>query len=151
MIPQLIRELYDGKEWAACRELAIAYLRHEKSNEILMLLGGVYNEEKKFDKALECIEILNSNEPDILVNKARCLYYLNRAPEAERIIRSLPYKYRSSEAGIIDLGLYMNAQGKERETAELIAPLADTNIRAAFNYGWHLMACLLYTSPSPRD
>ena len=52
MIPQLIRELYDGKEWAACRELAIAYLRHEKSDEILMLLGGVYNEEKKFDKAL---------------------------------------------------------------------------------------------------
>ena len=140
MIPQLIRELYDSRELAACRELAIAYLRHEKSTEILMLLGGVYNEEKKFDKALECIEILNSNEPDILVNKARCLYYLNRAPEAERIIRSLPYKYRSSEAGIIDLGLYMNAQGKERETAELIAPLADTNIRAAFNYGWHLMA-----------
>ena len=29
IIPQLIRELYDGKEWAACRELAIAYLRHE--------------------------------------------------------------------------------------------------------------------------
>ena len=140
MIPQLIRELYDGKEWAACRELAIAYLRHEKSTEILMLLGGVYNEEKKFDKALECIEILNSNEPDILVNKARCLYYLNRAPEAERIIRSLPYKYRSSEAGIIDLGLYMNAQGKCKETEELLAPLADTNIRAAFNYGWHLMA-----------
>jgi len=140
MIPQLIRELYDGKEWAACRELALAYLRHEKSNEILMLLGGVYNEEKKFDKALECIEILNSNEPEILVNKARCLYYLNRAPEAERIIRSLPYKYRSSEAGVIDLGLYVNAQGREREAAEIFAPLADTNIRAAFNYGWHLMA-----------
>ena len=27
MIPQLIRELYDGGEWAACRELALAYLR----------------------------------------------------------------------------------------------------------------------------
>ena len=53
MIPQLIRELYDGVEWAACRELAIAYLRQVKSDEILMLLGGVYNEEKKFDKALE--------------------------------------------------------------------------------------------------
>ena len=69
MIPQLIRELYDGKEWAACRELAIAYLRHEKSTEILMLLGGVYNEEKKFDKALECIEILNS-----------CLLYTSPSP-----------------------------------------------------------------------
>ena len=52
MIPQLIRELYDGGEWAACRELALAYLRQVKSDEILMLLGGVYNEEKKFDKAL---------------------------------------------------------------------------------------------------
>ena len=36
-------------------ELALAYLQ-VKSDEILMLLGGVYNEEKKFDKALECIE-----------------------------------------------------------------------------------------------
>ena len=59
MIPQLIRELYDGGEWAACRELALAYLRQVKSDEILMILGGVYNEEKKFDKALECIEILH--------------------------------------------------------------------------------------------
>ncbi len=79
MIPQLIRELYDGGEWAACRELAIAYLRQVKSDEILMLLGGVYNEEKKFDKALECIEKVKSKDPEILVNKARCLYYLNRA------------------------------------------------------------------------
>ena len=39
MIPQLIRELYDGGEWAACRELALAYLRQVKSDEILMLLG----------------------------------------------------------------------------------------------------------------
>ena len=43
MITQLIRELYDSGEWAACRELALAYLRHEKSDEILMLLGGAYN------------------------------------------------------------------------------------------------------------
>ena len=56
MIIQLIRELYDSGEWAACRELSLAYLRHEKSDEILMLLGGVYNAEKKFDKALEYIE-----------------------------------------------------------------------------------------------
>ncbi len=35
MIPQLIRELYDGGEWAACRELAIAYLRKEKDEQYL--------------------------------------------------------------------------------------------------------------------
>ena len=90
IIPQLIRELYDGKELAACRELAISYLRHEKSDEILMLLGGVYNEEKKFDKALECIEKVKNKNPNLLVNKARCLYYLNRAPEAERILGHFP-------------------------------------------------------------
>ena len=73
MIPQLIKELYDGEEWAACRELALAYLRQVKSDEILMLLGGVYNEEKKFDKALECIEKIKNKNPKILVNKARCL------------------------------------------------------------------------------
>ena len=140
MIPQLIRELYDSRELAACRELAIAYLRNQKSDEIMMLLGGIYNEEKKFDKALECVERVKIKDPGILVNKARCLYYLGKAPEAERIIRSLPYKLRSSEAGIVDLGLYMNAQGKYKETEELLAPIADVNDRAAFNYGWHLMA-----------
>ena len=50
VIPKLIGELYDNMEWAACRELALAYLRQVKSDEILMLLGGVYNEEKKFDR-----------------------------------------------------------------------------------------------------
>ena len=145
MIPQLIRELYEGGEWAACRELSIAYLRQVNSNEILEILGGVYNEEKKFDKALECIEKLGhfggkAHDPQMLVNKARCLYYLNRAPEAESLIRSLPYKLRESEAGKIDLGLYVNAQGKEREAAAIFAPLADTNFSAAFYYGWHLMA-----------
>jgi len=140
MIPQLIRELFDSRELAACRELAIAYLRNEKSDEIMMLLGGIYNEEKKFDKALECIERVKIKDPGILVNKARCLYYLGKAPEAEKIVRSLPYNLRESEAGIVDLGLYMNAQGKYKETEELLAPIADVNDRAAFNYGWHLMA-----------
>ena len=141
LIPQLIKELYNGGEFAACRELAIAYLQHEKSDEILCLLGGVYDKEKKFDKALECIEKTTiKNSPEILPNKARCLYYLNRAPEAEKIIRSLPEKYLQSDAGKIDLGLYMTAQGKIQETKEILAPLADTNKKAAFNYGWFLLA-----------
>ena len=139
MIPQLIRELYDSKEWAACRELAIAYLRHEKNDEIMVLLGGVYNEEKKFDKALECIENVKINHPQNLINKARCLYYLCRAPEAERIIRSLPSKYKEDEAYKIDLGLYMTAQGKIEETKKILSTIADVNDRAAFNYGWFLL------------
>ncbi len=115
VIPKLIEELYQAKELAACRELAIAYLRHEKNDHILSILAGVYYEERKFDKALKCIEKIKIKSNDLLVNKAMCLYYLNRAPESERIIRSLPYKLRESEAGKIDLGLYVNAQGKERE------------------------------------
>ena len=98
LIHQLITELYDAKEWAACRELCIAYLRHEKSDQILCILGGVYDSEKKFDKALECIEKTTiNNSPNILPNKARCLYYLNRAPEAEKIVRSLPEKFLQSD------------------------------------------------------
>ena len=139
MIPQLIKELYDSKEWAACRELAIAYLRHERNDEITILLGGVYNEEKKFDKALECIEKVKINHPQNLINKARCLYYLCRAPEAERILRSLPSKYKKDEAYKIDLGLYMTAQGKIEETKKILSTIADVNDRAAFNYGWFLL------------
>jgi len=140
IIPKLIVELYEGKELAACRELAISYLRYEKNDDIMFLLAGVYHDERKFDKALECIENLTIKDSNVLVNKARCLYYLNRAPEAERIIKSLPQEFVQSDAGKIDLGLYVNAQGREREAAAIFAPLADKNIRAAFNYGWHLMA-----------
>ena len=140
VIPKLIEELYDAKELAACRELAIAYLRHEKNDHMLSILAGVYYEERKFDKALKCIEKMKVKSNDLLVNKAMCLYYLNRAPESERIIRSLPYKYRNSTEGIINLSLYMNAQGKEREAAELLAPVADNNPKGSYNYGWHLLA-----------
>ena len=40
----------------------------------------------------------------------------------------------------MDLGLYMTAQGKLNQTRKLLAPIADTNVRASFNYGWHLLA-----------
>ena len=34
----------------------------------------------------------------------------------------------------------MTAQGKLNQTRKLLAPIADTNVRASFNYGWHLLA-----------
>ena len=139
-IPKLIEELYDAKEWAACRELAIAYLRHEKSDQIMMLLGGVYNEEKKFDKSLECIEKVGNLNLSGLLNKARCLYYLGRAPESERIIKSLHSEDRKDNLIQIDLALYLTAQDKLDEAEAILAPLVDMEDKAAFNYGWFLLA-----------
>ena len=89
MIPQLINELFDAKELPAARELAIAYLRKEKEENIMFLLGGIYHEEKNYSKALECLEKVTPNE-NVLIHKAKILYYLERAPEAEAILRSLP-------------------------------------------------------------
>ena len=37
MIPQLINELFDAKEFPAARELAIAYLRNHKDENIMFL------------------------------------------------------------------------------------------------------------------
>ena len=139
MIPQLIHELYDAKEFPAARELAIAYLKNQKDDSIMFLLAGIYNEEKNYSKALECIEKVPPNET-VLIHKAKILYYLERAPEAEAILRSLPKKMKNNEGYTIDLGLYMTAQGKLNQTRKLLAPIADTNIRASFNYGWHLLA-----------
>ena len=133
MIPQLIKELYDAKEFSAARELAIAYLRKEKDEQIMFLLAGIHHQEKNYSKALECVEKVPLNET-VLVNKAKILYYLERAPEAEAILRSLPKKYKSDEGYIVDLGLYMTAQGKLNQTRKLLAPIADTNVRASFNY-----------------
>ena len=124
MIPQLINELFDSKEFPAARELAIAYLRREKDEQIMFLLAGIYHEEKNYSKALECIEKITLH-PYVLIHKAKILYYLERAPEAEAILRSLPKKFKKDEAYIIDLGLYMTAQGKLNQTRKLLAPIAD--------------------------
>ena len=139
MIPKLINELYDAKEFPAARELAIAYLRNQKDDNIMFLLAGIHNEERNYSEALECVEKVPLNET-VLVNKAKILYYLERAPEAEAILRSLPKKMKTNEGYVVDLGLYMTAQGKLNQTRKLLAPIADTNIRASFNYGWHLLA-----------
>ena len=136
MIPQLINELYDAKEFAAAQKLAIAYLNYEEDAQILGLLAGTYYEDKKFDKTLECVDKLPET-PYLLINKASCLYFLHRAPEAEEIMRSLP---TLDDGHKIDLSLYLNAQGKFDESREVLAPIADTNVRAAFNYGWYLLA-----------
>ena len=136
MIPQLINELYDAKEFAAAQKLAIAYLNYEEDNQILGLLAGTYYEDKKFDKTLECLDKLPET-PYLLINKASCLYFLHRAPEAEEIMRSLP---TLDDGHKIDLSLYLNAQGKFDESREVLAPIADTNVRASFNYGWYLLA-----------
>ena len=139
MIPQLITELFEANEFAAARELSIAYLRNEKNEHIMCILAGAYFEERKYDKSLECIEKLTPTY-SVLLKKASCLYYLERAPEAEAIMLSLPKKFRESEAGKIDLGLYKTAQGKLNETRKILEPIADKNKRASFNYGWHLLA-----------
>ena len=136
MIPQLINELYDAKEFAAAQKLAIAYLNYEEDDQILGLLAGTYYEDKKFDKTLECLDKLPET-PLTLINRASCLYFLHRAPEAEEIMRSLP---TLDDGHKIDLSLYLNAQGKFDESREVLAPIADTNVRASFNYGWYLLA-----------
>ena len=41
MIPQLITELFESKELPAARELAIAYLRREKDEQIMFLLAAI--------------------------------------------------------------------------------------------------------------
>ena len=97
MIPQLINELFEAKELPAARELAIAYLRREKDEQIMFLLAGIYHEEKNYSKALECIEKVSPNET-VLIHKAKILYYLERAPEAEAILRSLPKKWKNNDS-----------------------------------------------------
>ena len=139
MIPQLIGELFQAGEYPAARELAISYLRHKEDKDIRFMLAGIYHEEKKNEEALECIEKIPLSEM-VIIHKAKVLYYLERAPEAEALLRSLPKKWKKDEAYMVDLGLYMTAQGKLNQTRKLIGPIADTNIRASFNYGWHLLA-----------
>jgi len=135
MIDKLIIELSEKGEPKAAKELAIAYLKHEKDLEILNLLGKLYHDDKEFDKALECMNALPEN-PGVILNKAKCLYYLKRAPEAEKLLKSIG---KLDELSQIDLTLYLTAQGKFEESKKILKPLADHIPQAAFNYGWFLL------------
>jgi tetratricopeptide (TPR) repeat protein len=136
MIPQLIIELSEKGEPKAAKELAIAYLKHEKNLEIANLLAKLHHDDKEFDKALEILESLPS-DPGVKLNKAKCLYYLKRAPEAEKVLKSLG---KLDELSQIDLTLYLTAQGKFEESKKILQPLANYIPQAAFNYGWFLLA-----------
>ena len=138
MIKQLIIELSEKGEPKASKELAIAYLNHEKDDEILNLLGKLYHDDKEFDKALECMNALPQS-PGVLLNKAKCLYYLKRAPEAEKIIKSLPKEIQNDPLTQVDLSLYTTAQGKFEESKKILSPLANQLPQASFNYGWFLL------------
>ena len=138
MIKQLIIELSEKGEPKAAKELAIAYLKHEKDVEILNLLGKFYHDDKEFDKALECMNALPES-PGVIMNKAKCLYYLKRAPEAEKLLYSLPKEYREDPLTQIDMTLYKTAQGKFDESKKILKPLAKSYPQAAFNYGWFLL------------
>jgi hypothetical protein len=138
MISQLIIELSEKGEPKAAKELAIAYLKHQKDVEILNLLGKLYHDDKEFDKALECMNALPES-PGMLINKAKCLYYLKRAPEAEKLIKSLPKEILNDPLTQVDLSLYTTAQGKFEESKRILKPLANKIPQAAFNYGWFLL------------
>jgi tetratricopeptide (TPR) repeat protein len=119
MISQLIIELSEKGEPKASKELAIAYLKHQKDEEILNLLGKLYHDDKEFDKALECMNALPES-PGMLINKAKCLYYLKRAPEAEKLIKSLPKEILNDPLTQVDLSLYTTAQGKFEESKRIL-------------------------------
>ena len=138
MISQLIIELSEKGEPKASKELAIAYLKHQKDEEILNLLGKLYHDDKEFENALECMNALPES-PGMLINKAKCLYYLKRAPEAEKLIKSLPKEILNDPLTQVDLSLYTTAQGKFEESKRILKPLANKVPQAAFNYGWFLL------------
>ena len=138
MISQLIIELSEKGEPKASKELAIAYLKHQKDEEILNLLGKLYHDDKEFENALECMNALPES-PGMLINKAKCLYYLKRAPEAEKLIKSLPKEILNDPLTQVDLSLYTTAQGKFEESKRILKPLANKIPQAAFNYGWFLL------------
>lgn len=141
-IKRLINDLYDHKEFAAAREVSKAFLKRVDDNEILILLGGIYFEEKKFESALECVEKvlkeISDPAPGLLMNKARCLYYLKRAPEAEKILLSLPESITSDPNVKIDIALYKTAQGKFEESYNILHNIPKTD-KVSFNYGWFLL------------
>ena len=140
IVPQFINELTEAEEWKSVEELSKSYLKH-KSNELVMdCLAMSYYKQQKYSEALEVLELIDRTDSYMWIsNKTQCLYYLGRAPEAEQLIRTLPLESLDEEY-LINLGLYMTSQGKYEKTKKLLKPIVNKSDKAAFNYGWHLMA-----------
>lgn len=138
----LILKLIESKELEASKELCKIYLRSNRDFEIMHLLAKVYYDLKDFENSLLCLDsILNFVDHDeYKINKARCLYYLRKADQAENILANvISKKYLNDPSTQVDLLLYKTAQGKFEEVYEKLGKLKDKSPEAKFNYGWHCL------------
>ena len=138
----LIFQLVELKELKAAKEIAKIYLRSNRDFEVMHLLAKVYFDLKDFEKSLDCIDsILRFTYDDAyMVNKARCLYYLRKADQAEDILANkISKKILEDKNSQVDLCLYKTAQGKFEEVYEKLGELKDQSPEARFNYGWHCL------------
>ena len=75
------------------------------------------------------------NDPEVLSNLALAMFHLGHLEEAERTTRGLLVSHADSVPLLFNLGLILFKAGR----SEAREPLE------------RVLACLLYTSPSPRD
>jgi hypothetical protein len=142
MMRDLIFQLVDSNHLEAAKELSEVYLKTNRDFDVMHVLAKVYFDLKKFDKSLECLDAILkfAYDDNYMLNKARCLYYLRKADEAEDIVTNKISKELSEKVdNQVDICLYQTAQGKFEEVYEKLGKLKNLSDPAKFNYGWHCL------------
>ncbi|MBM3207925.1 MAG: glycosyltransferase family 9 protein [Chlamydiae bacterium] len=137
IVKKLAFELYQNGEIKAAKELAKSIVKYENDFSIILLLARIHHDEKEFQDSLRALDFLLSHVEDdnLLSNKAKCLYYLKKANESQKILESLSEQNDDTK---IDLSLYKNAQGDFKSSFEILKTLPQTD-HVCFNSGWHYL------------
>lgn len=135
IVKKLTFELYQGGEIKAAKELAKAIVKYENDLNIILLLAKIHHDDKEFSESLRALDFVieKTGDKELLPNKAKCLYYLRRVDESEKILESIKNKSYDNK---IDLSLYKNARGDFISSFKILKSLPQTD-HVCFNSGWH--------------
>jgi hypothetical protein len=141
---EMIFELVERNHSKAGKELSKVFLVHQNNVSIMGMLARCYFQLHEYEKclnlldtSLKSIDKSSLDYESIQNNRAKCLYYLKRSPEAIEIIESFSEKSKTTDEIKTDLALYKNSIGCFDEAYEILKSV-DQSPAVIFNSGWHL-------------
>ncbi|MCE9644055.1 tetratricopeptide repeat protein [Candidatus Parcubacteria bacterium] len=142
-ILSIINSLKEAGEYTAAREVALAALRRSPSYPpLLQALAEITFTMNRYEEALECLEALRAQGIDnanLSFNRAQCLYFTFRAPEAIPLLRSVIAAHPGEASLLATLALYLASVGENEESYALLKsiPAETPGVRAQL--GWHML------------
>lgn len=142
-ILSIITSLKDAGEPKAAREVALAALKRSPGYApLLQILAELAFTGNRYEEALEYLDALRVRGVDnanLSYNRAQCLYFSQRAPEAIALLRSIISLHPGDPSLLASLALYLWSAGEFDESYAILKTLPEETPGVRAQLGWYLM------------